>query len=170
MHVRTGYLWGDYSGVISGTVKEATSVDLEFEQVYSNKNSYFFRTTAVFDTEQSIFRHFYLGGGMKYYLGSKAMLIEAESKETIFKVSPRWRFYVGFDLGISHIVLKTFGELLQISTSAYEYGPMLGTIYNVTARLGLELNATVQVSTGFTTVSTGGVTYKGMAGLSYFVD
>lgn len=144
-------------------------IDLEYETFLSSNKSYYFRVSEAFDATKTIFTYSYVGGGMKYYFASKGNYYEGgDGADTIIS-APKWRFYYGWEIGIAHVVLQTIGEFLQINTSSYDYGGALGTIYNITDRLGLEFNFTTQFSTGFTSISTGAVVLKGTVGVTYFL-
>jgi hypothetical protein len=169
IHLRGGSAFANYDGVTSGELRNTNTADVEFEVLLNNKKSYFFRTTQAFDLDKSIVTYSYLGGGMKYYLFTRGMYFETRDGPEVVITSPRWRIYMGWEIGVAHVVLQTIGEILQINTSTYDYGITTGTIYNLTDRLGLEINFTAQISTGFTTISTGAAVMKFMGGFSYFL-
>ena len=169
VHARMGGVYAKYDGVVSGTVENYNMIDLEYEYLFSNKSSYYFRTSEAFDIEKSIFTYSYFGLGMKYYFSSRGLYFEDIDGADIIISSPKWRYYYGWEIGVAHVVLQTIGEFLQINTSSYDYGATVGTIYNLTNKLGLEFNLTTQFSTGFTSISTGAVVAKGTVGLTYFL-
>lgn len=144
-------------------------IELEFEVVHSNKKSFFLRSSHAFDIEKSIISYRYFGGGMKYYIFSQGLYFERRNNNEVFTSFPKWRFYLGWDVGISHVVLQTIGEILRITTSIYDYGLTSGVIFNTSDKLGIEFNLTTQLSTGFTSVTTGVAVIKVVTGISYFL-
>lgn len=168
--MRGGNAFANYDGVTSGELRSMTLIDLEFEVLMDNRKSYFFRTSQAFNLEKTIFDYSYLGAGMKWYVFSKGMYFETtQGSAEYLMTSPKWRFYVGWEFGVAHVTLQTIGEILTIQTSTYDYGGTFGTIYNITQRIGLELNFSAQISTGFTTISTGAAVMRTTVGLSYFL-
>lgn len=169
IHARYGGISAAYDGVVSGEIQSLTLFELEYEGINNNHNSFYLRLSESFDSAKSIFNYSYFGGGMKYYFASKALLYEGSDGANILISVPKWRYYVGWEIGIAHVVLQTVGEFLRVSTSSYDYGGVAGSIYNITNRIGVEFNFTTQFSTGFTSISTGAVVYKGSVGLTYFL-
>lgn len=167
LHARSGLIIGSYEGIVAGLLDYVTLVDFEYENVMNNKYSYFIRSTFVFDIDKTLMAYRYVGGGTKYYFFSKGLSFDTEFKGTRVKVTPRFRFYMGVEFGLSQVLLRTVGSHLRIDSSTYDYGGNLGIIWNYTDKIAFEFSTTAQISTGFSSISTGGAVFKNFAGLVY---
>lgn len=168
-HFREGVVTGDYDGVISNQINSPTLFDLELEFFETNKESWFLNTTYAMDFDTSTIDYSYNGGGMRYYLFNPGMNFEGYSKGTSFLSSPKWRFFVGWQAGLSFAILDKIGTTLQITTWGYDLGAHMGAIAQINKKWGLEFKASYDVTTGFTTVSVGGSTTKAMIGVAYYL-
>jgi hypothetical protein len=169
IHLREGIVLGSYDGVVTSELSTTAIFDLEYEVFLDNTTSYFIRSMMTMDFDKSAVDYQYLGGGMKYYFLSKGMFFNTITKGTGIVSMPRWRFFAGWAIGTSTVRLQDFGELLQVSSSTFEVGGQIGTIYQVWKSLGVELQYSADVSTGFTSVSVGGSVHRIMFGITYFL-
>lgn len=169
IHFREGLVLGSYDGVVTSKLDAQSIFDIEYEVFLNNTTSYFVRAMMTLEFEKSSVEYQYIGGGMKYYFLSKGMYFNNISKGTGIVAMPRWRFFTGWAIGTSTVKLQSFGELLQVSSSTFEVGGHVGTIYQVWKNLGVELQYSADVSTGFTSVSVGGSVHRIMLGLTYFL-
>lgn len=167
-HYRGGVILGTYEGLFASTVETTAVADVEYEVFQSNTRSNFFRFTLGMDFTTNNMNYHYLGGGQRFYLWSKGTYFDTVRKSSGIRAFPRFRFYTGWAAGTSTVTLNTFGEYLQISSSTVEVGLQAGTIYNITKKLGLELQYSFDISTGFTSVSSGGYVNRASLGLTYY--
>lgn len=171
LHFREGLVRGAYDGVgvISDDLETGTLLDMELEFFTSNRRSWFISTTYAMDFKENVMEYTYLGGGANYYVFSNGMHFDHSVEGRTFKSYPKWRYYVGWQAGISSIVLQRIGEFLQINSFGYDFGGHVGINRKIKDKWGVEFRLSYDVTTGFTTVSVGGWTAKALVGLTYYM-
>ena len=108
--------------LFSSRVDATTLADIEYEVFKANRRSFYFRLTLGMNFELNIINYHYVGGGQRFYINSKGTYFDTVLKSTGIRAFPRTRYYVGWALGSSTVILDTFGDYLQISSSTVEAG------------------------------------------------
>jgi hypothetical protein len=170
LHYRVGYLGTSFSGVLTGSISNFNSFDLEYEILSSSRVSFSLRTTLVYDVTNARVLYSYTGVGRRYYFLSNGMeydYSDPNSADHVISI-PKWRAYAGGDFGISQVVVKSFGAVLQTQSALVDFGPNLGGIFQLSKAMGLELQLGLSLGLGFTTVSVSAVTFRALLGGTYY--
>jgi hypothetical protein len=171
LHVRLGLVEGQFTSPIpntSGVLSVPNTLDLEYELFSATHRSWYFRGTFAQNLSTARLSYAYAGVGRRFYLGAPGMAFDATDGETRVTEIPKWRYYVGFDLGISQVVVTTFGTALQANSGLVEPGVTAGTIYQVGRSMGLEVSAGASPGIGFTSVSVTSFILRMLFGISYY--
>jgi hypothetical protein len=169
-HFRMGYLNTGFSGVLTGSFSSINAFDLEYEILTSSRGSFTLRATLVYDISSARMLYSYTGIGKRYYLFSNGMAYDFSDSSTADQIVsiPKWRAYAGGDFGISQVVVKSFGTVLQTQSALVEFGPNVGGIFQISKSLGLELQLGLSLGLGFSSVSVSAVTMRGLLGGTYY--
>lgn len=167
IHLRLGHVQGHYTGPQSGGFSIPTSTDLEYEIFLANQRSLIFRTILSMELETSKPFYSYSGTGMRYYFFSKGMQFDLEDEMVSMSATPRWRYYFGWDLGISQVIVKSLGRVLQITSTMVDIGGCIGTTYQIDRSFALEAHLGVTSGQGFSSVSVVGYSARALAGIVY---
>ncbi|MEO5969696.1 MAG: hypothetical protein ABIQ95_07185 [Bdellovibrionia bacterium] len=169
-HFRMGYLNTGFSGVLTGSFSNINAFDLEYEILTSSHASFTLRTTLVYDISNARVLYSYTGIGRRFYLFSNGMAYDFSDSSTGDQVvsNPQWRTYVGGDFGLSQVVVKSFGTVLQTQSALVEFGPNVGGIFQLSKSFGLELQLGLSLGLGFSSVSVSAVTVRSLIGGTYY--
>lgn len=168
LHLRFGPMGGSYDGPIRGVFFTETSFDMEYEVFKSNDFSYAFRALLALEMPEAKPFYTYFGTGFRWYFNSRGPYTEAYDSRVSIRTTPTWRYYAGLDFGVSQVIIRTFGDVLQIISSMVEVGGSIGTIYQLTPHFGVEGKLNVSTGYGFTSIALVGVTYGGYLGGVYY--
>jgi hypothetical protein len=167
-HFRVGEVKGSFSGSVTGDFGVANSIDMDYEIFSASKRSTILRTIICQDLSAARLVYAYAGVGKRYYFKSSgAEWDNSEGGSRVYSV-PKRRYYYGIDLGISQVVVKTFGPVLQASSAMFDLGGNLGIIQQLSKSVGLEAQAGVAYGIGFSSVSVSAITERLLVGVSYF--
>lgn len=166
-HIRFGAIKAVFWGSDSGEFFVPTMLDLEYETFLSNTHSLIFRSMLAMELETAKPYYAYSGAGMRYYLGSKGMLVESQGEGVAISAIPKVRYYAGWDAGVSQAIIQSLGRILQISSTMIDIGGNVGVIYQVDRKFGFEFHAGATSTQGFSSVSVVGVTVRATAGITY---
>lgn len=167
MHARLGGTAGSYDGPLTGGFL-SPAVDFEYEVFKSNSFSYAFRALLALEMPIAKPHYTYFGLGARWYLDSKGAKVEIIDARTSILSRPTWRHYLAVDVGVSQVIIQTFGDVLQIVSSMVELGGGAGTIYQVNNDFGVEARLALTTGYGFTSIALIGVTATGLVGLVYY--
>ena len=167
LHIRTGQVSGSFSGATSGSLISSTGLDLEYEVFQNRHRALLFRSAAFFDLKQNRAIYTYAGMGSNYYFLSTGPLVDTTDGATQFTVTPKYRYYWGWDLGLSQseVVPKVIGATY---TTNIDGGLHLGAIYQATRAIGVEAQLGYSRGYGFTTVSAATSVLKMLFGVSVY--
>ena len=168
MHFRVGTLNGSYDGTFEGDFEVSNTFDLEYEAFVSNTGSVAFRFIQALATPSSKPFYTYAGSGFRYYFFSKGVFTEQSGNGFSYSASPKFRFYGGVDVGISQVIVKTFGANVQSVANMSDAGVNLGAIYQVLGRLGVEAHVGATWGYGISSTPTNGNTQRFFLGASYY--
>lgn len=167
LHIRTGILQGKYWGAQSGEFLVPNTFDAEYEVFLANSRSFLFRSMLAMELTTAKPYYSYSGIGMRYYLASKGMMFDAQDEGVSIISIPKWRYYVGWDFGISTAIVQSLGKVLQIMSTMIDFGGHAGVIYQVDSTFGIEGHVGATTGQGFSSVSVVGVTLRAFVGGTY---
>lgn len=166
VHVRTGMISGSYSGPVSGTLPSSQLLDGEYELFTGPRSATTFRALIAYDLAKGRVGYGYAGMGRSYYLWGNGVNIESsDNKEASFTSIPKRRYYVGWDLGMSYVVVKEFGTVLTAHSEAIDVGAHLGFIWQVSKSIGIDLHGGYTKGFGFSSVAVSTTTTRIFAGV-----
>jgi len=167
-HFRTGPISGNYSGAAPGSFSILTPLDFDYEQFLSPRSSWVIRMILAHDTQAGRVAYAYSGLGYRGYFWSQAVHVDSGTGAERIEVAPKRRYFYGFDLGISQVLLKTVGPVLETRSALIDFGPSLGVIQQVSRKVGVELHLGYTLGLGFSTVTASGSSLRTLVGLSYY--
>jgi hypothetical protein len=170
MHARMGMLVAEKNGYTSQVpaTLNFNTLDLEYEVFTANKRSVAFRFTVAPDLTKNKVHYTYAGIGQRFYIDTKGMMVDEAEHDLSVTSLPRWRFSVGWDLGLSEITVTSVTSVLDIVASLYDLGVSSSLSYRLTDRLNLEGNLGASFGYGFSSVSVNVLIYRGTVGVNYF--
>lgn len=166
-HFRTGITSIKVSGVVSSTVPSSTILDLEYEHFTDLRSSYFLRAIFDFDKTNNKLPYAYIGGGRRFYLSALGTTVDAANGSDRVSAVPTWRTFVGGDLGISQVFVENVGQVLEATSADIELGAHAGAIYQVSKKIGIELNLGARMGFGFTAIAVNILVLQGFVGVAY---
>ncbi len=168
-HLRTGLLTGSYNGTFKGTWDVSNAFDLEYEQFIANDGSLLFRFVQGIDTPDSRPFYTYAGVGFRHYFRSgKGSYSEQQEGGIYISTRPKIRFYTGADMGISQVIVKSFGPNVQSVANMMDVNVNLGSIYQVNDSFGVEAHLGYSGGYGISSTPTNGNTQRYFLGGTYF--
>ena len=81
---------------------------------------------------------------------------------------PKWRFFAGWDFGISQIILEEVGPALTVISTLIDVGGHVGAIYQISKNWGFEGKFGYSFGYGFSTVAVSGSVMSALGGVSFF--
>jgi len=166
-HLRTGIIDGKYKGTFEGSFQVSSAIDFDYEFFVSNASSVIFRFLQGLDSASVPF-YTYAGSGMRYYFKSKGTMTDQREPGLFITSKPKIRTYVGGDLGIAQVIVKSFGPNVQSVANMLDFGANVGAIYQLTDNLGLELHTGATVAYGMSSTPQNGYSQRYLFGISYF--
>lgn len=172
IHLRAGMVMASFSA--PGLLPEEASFsvmptfDVEYERYLNIRSSYVLKGVFAMDLATSIVKYYYAGVGQRFYFGSLGTAVVADSPGISVVSQPKMRYYIGYDVGISQTVIKSFTSSLQVFTSMVDIGGTVGFIYQMTKNMGIEGLGGVSYGYGFSSVAISGLFMKGFFGMTYY--
>ena len=167
LHLRTGLVTTSFTGAQNGDFSLATSIDGEFEVFYSEQSSLYANAIIALDPEEAQFRYLFAGGGQKYYFFSKGRPSRVASDVGSIEMNPRHRFYAGWQVGISQLILATPTAALTVQSTLFEYGGNVGYLYRFFEGMDLAVHFSATRGTGISSVSVDATVFRLFAGLTF---
>ena len=168
LHVRTGILNGKFNGLFSGSFMLNGAVDVDYEMFLSNDTSFLFRFIQGFDSPDSRPFYTYAGTGARSYFWGKGTMVDQSDTTLQITSHPTLRAYVGGDVGISQVVVKSFGPTVQAVANMVDIGVNVGAIYQMTRHFGLEVHGGLSFGYGMSSTHANGHTERLLLGVTYF--
>lgn len=167
LHIRTGMLGGSVKSTTFGSsVSVPTALDVEFEFLLGHGRSTFMRTVLGYELSSSRLPYAGLLTGLRFdMIGSAARQDYAAGGDFVEK-SPRFRLYVGGDLGVSQMTVQTVGPVLSVNTALIEFGGSVGAVWAVGQKLGIELHGAYGMGMGFANISASASIYRLFLGVT----
>ena len=167
-HFRTGMVSGNFGGAVSGSFSVTNSMDFDYEIFSATKRSWVLRSIMAYDLTEARLMYAYTGVGRRFYIKSNGMMFDDAQGGNRVSAVPKMRYYLGFDAGISQVVVKTFGTVLQASSALLDLGGHAGLIYQVSKAVGVDAQFGYTIGQGFSSVTVGAKTMRVLLGVSYF--
>lgn len=168
LQFRTGPISGSFSGPTDGEFSVTLPLDFAYEHFLGPRSSWLVRTILAHDSSEGRTAYAYSGIGFRGYFWSRGPRVESGIGGESIQIQPNRRYYYGLDLGISQVLLKSVGSVLEIRTSMIDFGPQVGVIQQMSKNIGLELHLGYTMGMGFSSVTASGNTMRTMLGLSYY--
>lgn len=170
LHTSIGMINGSYAGATSNTFSISQSLNLEYEIFYNTRMSYVARAQIAIDPTTG--KMVYYGGflGSRYYFKSTGMIFDNTTQDITFRSIPKWRFYMGWDVGIAQVVVAEVGPSLTALSTMLDFGGHVGSIYQLGKTWGIDVQLGYSYGYGFSTVSVTGTAMKLWVGGVYYFD
>jgi len=168
INLRTGLVAGHFDGTFEGDFEATYSFDIDWEFFAANNYSFLARYTQAMDTPDSRPFYNFTGLGMRFYFDSKGLAMIQDQSDVVIKSLPRWRYYVSTDLGVSQVIVKSFGPVVQALASMLETGLNAGALYLIGDKFSINAQVGATYGWGFSSTSANGYTYRALIGGSYF--
>ncbi|MCB9026735.1 MAG: hypothetical protein H6625_10485 [Bdellovibrionaceae bacterium] len=170
MHMRMGMFNGSYagSGIETRAWSVPTTLDLELEVFLNRDKSFNLRSIMAMELSTNKVNYTYAGVGQTYYFLSRG---KKELKtEKLVKISnvPKWRYYWGWNSGISQVLTIDFGLVLGTYSTTLDVSANTGFIYQLGENIGLEGQMGMGLGYGFSTVTVTGTTMRALVGIAYY--
>jgi hypothetical protein len=153
----------DNESASSGSVS-VISFDFAHEFFQERKESYFYRLTAS-GLAGEVSKYYGASGGKRYYFGADGTYSVFENESLKIKVTPNFRYYVGWSLGVFSMVYETDVEVR--SDVGAEYGGVAGILYSRDAETSYKAEITALQGTG---VETSSMNIQIFFGFSYYIS
>ena len=167
--VRSGMVMGSVSGggpQASYSLTTIPYLDAEWDLFFSSRMAVVLRTIMALDFATGNMRYSYSGTGQRFFLNAGgAFLSRSESGVTVTN-SPKLNYFVGWDGGISNMVIQEVAELVVAST-AFDGGATVGMNYFVADGVSINTGATVSYVFGFSSIAVSGLAMKFFVGASF---
>lgn len=169
LHAATGMISGSYAGVLTTTFSISQAVNIEYELFKKSTESNFFKTTFAIDPETGKMVYYGAFTGGRYYVYSTGMIFNSSDTKNSVRSVPTWRFYGGWDLGISQVVVENVGASLTVISTLFDMGGHAGMIYQVGNSWGIEAKYGMSYGYGFSTVSVTGTATTAFLGITIYM-
>ena len=170
-HFRAGLLSANFSTGqqnLNGQFTVPNALDFEYEIFSGTRSSFIIRSILAYETGSARLRYGYTGVGRRLYLFSNGAGFEATEGGSRIVLTPRWRYYLGGDLGVSQAVITEVGPVLDGDTAMFDFNVNVGTVYQINRSLGLELQVGYGLGYGFSSIPVTAYTLRAVVGASYF--
>jgi hypothetical protein len=169
LHVHMGMINGSFSAPNAEPFSVSPNpTNLEIEFFLNNKKSLFARMTVALSMETGKAVYVYSGIGMRYYFKSTGNTVSAAEGGTALSTMPKWRYYYGWDLGVSRMIIAEFGPVLNVTTTMLDFGGHMGIIKQMGKAWGLEVQMGLSFGYGMSNISGTGQTMRVMIGGAYY--
>ena len=82
--------------------------------------------------------------------------------------SPTTQYDFAADVGVSQVIIESFGDVLQIIGSMFELGVGVGANHHITRDFSVQARVGISTGYGFTSVGLIGVTGRALVGAAYY--
>ena len=167
-NIGTGMVNGTYSNPIQEAYAGSSAVGTGFSvtpsfafnvEIFSTvQKSWNVKAQISLDSADNKMRYSYLGGGANYYFGAGNIMSSMDE---------RWNHYAGYDIGLSRIIIESFGPSLNAVSTAIDVGGHIGTNYRLNKEWKINAEVGYSHAFGFSTVSSNGSNIKSFVGISH---
>ena len=167
-HFRVGADVGKYSGPESASFMVPTSTEFEIELFSHVDRSDFIRGVFAMDYTKAKVFNSGIAYGQRFYIGAPGMMWDRIDDGFKIKTIPMLRYYIGWDLGVSQVLIRELTASYSVVGSVAEVGGAGGAIYQITDNIGIDLNLAASFGFGFTTVAVNGQSIRFTVGMTSF--
>lgn len=153
LHLSLGFISANYSGPVTGSVVIPLALGFEYEYLLTSSKSYVFENIIAIDSEDTKTKYFASRFGTRYYFKSSNLSITKKDAKGSFSISPKLRYYAGWNLGIAQVVIASLGPVLDAVSTVFEYGGNTGAIYQINKSWGMEAKFGLNLGYGFSSVT-----------------
>ncbi|MEQ1876017.1 MAG: hypothetical protein ABL958_05180 [Bdellovibrionia bacterium] len=166
-----GLLGGTYSGAgIDGRkFSVPTTTELELEVFTDVDESFNLRAVMAMELDTNRVHYTYAGFGKSNYFYGRGRKDLRTEKAISAKLVPRTRYYWGWNLGVSQVLVIPYGLVLASYSTTLDVSLSAGIIYQLSENLGVEFRGGFGMGYGFSAVTVTGVTTSALIGLAYFL-
>lgn len=168
VHFRVGYLAGKFGGLFTGEFQIDAAMDIDFENFLNHNTSYHFRFIQGLDSQSSRPFYTYAGLGLRRYVLGRGRALEQATDYVALSVQPTLRAYVSADMGVSQVLVKSFGPTVQAVANMLDLSASVGAVYQLTRHFGVEAQAGMSYGYGISSINASGQTQRLLIGLTYF--
>jgi hypothetical protein len=161
-------LSGSFSGAATGSLSVSNTLDAEYEIFQASKRSFTIRGILAQDLSSQQTKYSYIGMGKRYYFKSKGNSFISASESAQITSQPKWRYYAGGDVGVAHVLVRTFGDVLSATGSVIDFGVHVGTIMQTSKNFGIEAQFGYTMGFGISSISIGSTTMRFLLGGAFF--
>ncbi|MBL6990187.1 MAG: hypothetical protein ISR65_10435 [Bacteriovoracaceae bacterium] len=171
LHTIFGMTSGSYS-YVSNKVNFSimNTINIEAEIFLDSKKSFFVKFVQAYDLTESLLRYYAAYVGTKLYVFSSGKIFTKTDGKTLVVSTPRWRFYVGWDLGVGSLLLDKRGVAVILYGTALEIGANVGAIWQTWKTFGLEATGGMSYGLSLSSYSFSGTNIRLYAGGVYYFD
>ncbi len=169
VHLRFGLLNESYTGPYTGAVSLSNAVDMEYERFLSQVSSFIIRGFFGYNLNISKLSYASVEVGTRAYIFSSGLSYSNTKSPVFVSMTPQWRYYAGINIGVSQVIVNSYGSVLDVHSALFEVCPNFGVIYQLTSTLGLELSGGYTVGFGFSTISVSATGHRAVMGLVYYL-
>lgn len=169
VHVLLGNVSGSFTGDSEGEFSISQALNTEIEFLYNPKTSFILRNILAIDQATSKNIYNLTSIGQRYYwrgVTSPTEIVDVDGSK--YSILPKHRYYIGYDVGISQVVVTSLGPILDAVSTMLDVGVNLGGIYQITEKWAFEGQAAMTKTQGFSAISVNGTTSRMMLGVAYF--
>jgi hypothetical protein len=140
---RVGPLFENSNHPISSNKLVATTLELEYSLYRSNVKALVFRYTLANDFASGKTYYSGVAVGPRYFFDSQAYRSDTNDNGIHLEIVPDWRYFWGFDFGVSQILVTNAGSSLQTTNTDLTASASIGITrqiadeWNVQGILGL---------------------------------
>lgn len=153
LHLSLAYLSAQYTGPVEGTISVPMALSFEYELIKSATKSYTFENIIAIDSEDSKTKYYATHFGARYYFNSSNLNSFGEDNGNSISITPKWRYYYGWNVGVAQVVVSSLGPVLDALSTVLEYGGHVGSIYQIRKDWGLETKFSYMMGNGFSSIT-----------------
>lgn len=168
LHVYTGIVSASFTGPQSGTFSVPMALGYEYEMIKSSKSSYVIENIVAIDAAVAKTKYNAVHLGARYYLYSTNYSNQKSEAASVFKITPKYRFFAGWNFGLAQVVVLSFSDALDTVGTVIEYGGHAGMLYQLNDRWALEAKMNLYMGYGISSVSVSSMSYQLLLGGSYY--
>jgi hypothetical protein len=165
--LRMGPLYESLSGPIRTNKLITTTIEAEYSLFLTNTNAIFFRYTLANELPSSKPYHFGIGVGPRFFFNSKGHRNDVEENGIRLSIVPDWRYFFGVDAGISQVIVKSFGSVLQANSTNATATAHLGASKQISERFNINGIVGIGMGYGFSSLSIIEISPRAFIGLGY---
>lgn len=169
VHGRMGMVTGSLSGPITSTFSTIPTFELEYEKFLTTKESIIMRAIFAMDSASAKTQYAYAGAGQRFYIrGTTSHPITSADKEASVEIEPMWRYYWGWDIGASSVLVQEVTETFDAVSTMADFGASAGASRRVTKNFYWDASGRFSYGYGFSSVAVNAMIINLSFGATYF--